>query len=147
MGFIQVPPDSTGKLVDTTIVSGQHRENVILGDPTTAAALGSVLRTPNADQAAGNPLGVTGVPLILGDSTFARTTRTSYAPAVAGHDGLYGKVFLTDPAGRSRVVVEGPLMQRIFRELQQMTAVLYAILGPSSVIPDLPELEEDEVLE
>mgnify|MGYP001595241384 CR=1 FL=1 len=79
MGFIQVPPDSTGKLVDTTIVAGQHRENIIIGDPTTAAALGSVVRTPNADLAAGNPGGVGGVVTRLDPVT-------SYAPAVAGHD-------------------------------------------------------------
>ena len=103
MGFIQVPPDSTGKLVDTTIVAGQHRENVIIGDPTTAAALGSVMRTPNADLAAGNPGGVGGVVTRLDPVT-------SYAPAVAGHDGLYGKVFLTDPAGRNRIAAEGDLI-------------------------------------
>ena len=35
--FIQVPPDSTGKALDTrTAPDGNHREVVVIGDPTAA---------------------------------------------------------------------------------------------------------------
>ena len=129
MAFIQVPPDSTGKLVDTTLVSGQHRENIIIGDPTTAAALGSVVRTPNADLPAGNPGGAGGVVTMLNPVT-------SYAPAVAGHDGLYGKVLLTDPMGRVRTVAGGELLELMFAELQKISALLEILNEPYGSIPD-----------
>ena len=128
MAFIQVPPDSTGKLVDTTIVSGQHRENIIIGDPTTAAALGSVVRTPNADLPAGNPGGVAGVLTRLDPVT-------SYAPAVAGQDGLYGKVLFTDTAGRARIAAEGDLIEQILAQLQRIAAFMEASLEPYGSIP------------
>ena len=128
MAFIQVPPDSTGKRVDTTIVAGQHRENVIVGDPTTAAALGSVVRTPNADLTAGNPGGV-------GNVVTRLNPVTSYAPIFAGQDGLYGKVILTDPAGRVRIAAEGELTEQILIELQRIAASVEALLEPYGSIP------------
>lgn len=135
MAFIQVPPDSTGKLVDTTLISGQHRENICLGDPTTAAALGSVLRTPNADAPGGNPLGVVGGVYCLGDSTLAQSPVDSYAPAIAGQDGVLGKVMLTDPSGRPRIAAEGALTEQILTELQRIAAAVEALLEPYGSIP------------
>ncbi len=130
MAFIQVPPDSTGKLVDTTIVSGQHRENIIIGDPTTAAALGSVVRTPNADTVAGNPQGASG-------KMVAISPVTSYAPLIAGTDGQYGKVLVTDPTGRVGVFAgTGELFEQILVELRKQTAAIRALLEPYGSRPD-----------
>ena len=131
MAFIQVPPDSTGKLVDTTLISGQHRENICVGDPTTAAALGSVVRTPNADTVAGNPAGASGKMTPL-------TQVTSYAPLLAGTDGLLGKVLITDPTGRLRVAAggAGELFEEMLAELRRITAALRALLEPYGSIPD-----------
>ena len=129
MAFIQVPPDSTGKLVDTTIIAGQHRENIIVGDPTTAAALGRVLRTPNADVAAGNPSAGAGSVQLL-------TPVTSYAPAIAGTDGQFGKVIRTDPAGRVSTDAGGAVMDDVLTELQRITAALLALSEPFGSIPD-----------
>lgn len=43
MPFIQVPPDSTGKLVDTvTVTSSQHRQVFVLGSPVSSGALAPV---------------------------------------------------------------------------------------------------------
>jgi hypothetical protein len=135
MAFIQVPPDSTGKLVDTTLISGQHRENICVGDPTTAAALGSVLRTPNSDLPAGNPLGASGVIRNIGDSTLSLSPVTSYAPAIAGQDGLFGKVMFTDPSGRPRIAAEGDLVEQMLGELQRIASAVEALLEPYGSIP------------
>ena len=125
MAFIQVPPDSTGKLVDTTLISGQHRENICVGDPTTAAALGSVVRTPNADTPAGNPTGASG-------KMTALVPVTSYAPLVAGAHGAYGTVLITDPSGRLLIAGGGgeELFEKMLIELRGMKAALLALLDP-----------------
>ena len=125
MGFIQVPPDSTGKLVDTVIVGGQHRETIAVGDPTTAAALGSVVRTPNADTVAGNPTGASGLRTAL-------VPVTSYAPLIAGTHGVEGKVLVTDPSGRLRVAAGGggELFEQMLAELRRITAAVRELLEP-----------------
>ena len=131
MAFIQVPPDSTGKLVDTTIVAGQHRENIIIGDPTTAAALGSVVRTENADTVAGNPTGASG-------KRTALVTATSYAPLIAGTEGIYGRILITDPSGRLRIVAGTgeDLFEEILDELRRITAEIRASREPYGSTPD-----------
>lgn len=131
MAFIQVPPDSTGKLVDTTLISGQHRENICVGDPTTAAALGSVVRTPNADTVAGNPSGLSGQQVAL-------ERVTSYAPLLAGTDGLLGKALITDPTGRLRIIggVAEDLFEQLLTELRQIKAAVRASLEPYGSTPD-----------
>ena len=49
-GYIQVPPDSTGKKVDQDVltVSGQvvHRQRQVLADPANPVALARVMNTP-----------------------------------------------------------------------------------------------------
>src|SRR3970040_1859998 len=49
--FVQVPPDSTGKLIDTwtTTVLGYHRQGIVISDPSTDAnvvGISSRLRVP-----------------------------------------------------------------------------------------------------
>ena len=140
MAFIQVPPDSTGKLVDTTLISGQHRENICVGDPTTAAALGSVVRTPNADIAAGNPLAASGRIFSLGSVLALTTGVSSYAPAVAGSDGMYGRVLQTDSLGRAQVAAEGNLLEKILNELRNIKFSVLSLNDSGAAL----ELSESE---
>ncbi len=50
MGKIQVPPDSTGKIIDTTTVAGQERQNTCLADPILQANIATVSQFHNADN-------------------------------------------------------------------------------------------------
>ena len=130
MGFIQVPPDSTGKLVDTTIVAGQHRENICIGDPTTppgasgSAGLTDVLQI-NAPQA---QVDINGSQLPF------------YGLLAAVSDGAMARMPLSDPMGRARVNNGGDQLEDILTELRRIAYLINLLLEPGVPIADLVAL-------
>lgn len=108
--FIQMPPDSTGKLLDTSslTVGGNtvQRERMVIADPTTATSLASV-KAGNTAVAAGDPALAVSLspnsPLPSGTNVLGHVVVDSFGAAVD----------VTDRAGRLVGVVYGSQGQQL----------------------------------
>lgn len=137
--FVQIPPDSTGKLIDTwtTAVAGSHRQAIVLADPSVDANvvnIGSTGRLPvetevqlDYDSGAGTEnLSLVGLGL------------PASGGAVAG--GTSTNPLRTDPTGTTTQPVSAaslplPTGASTLAEQQSQTGVLGATTG-AAVITD-----------
>ena len=62
----------------------------------------------------------------------------SYAPAIAGMDGLYGRVLRTDSLGRAEVASGGEVLEKILQELRNIKLSVLS-LNDSGIALELTE--------
>jgi hypothetical protein len=134
MGQIQVPPDSTGKIIDTSTVSGKERQIVQIGgsqaagqavEPINTAPAGSEYASPVRNIPSGTqPVSAAALPLPAGAATDATVAAITAAVAAA----------LNEPISRQNEILLG-----ILRELKTLR------LGFSRDVRDMPGDNDNEI--
>lgn len=104
---IQVPPDSTGKLVDTVSVNGAERQIAVLGDPATAGAQAKILNGPPASTDYGLVTRRAPKGLTLAAFNFASMVDQDLTPAVAGKVSKIWKLWLVVDGDTSISIKDG----------------------------------------
>jgi hypothetical protein len=104
---VQLPPNSTGSVVDTSTIGGKERQNVSIGDPTVAAAIQAVTQLhagDNQPQSIGYASLTTGVALLqnpLGNTDRQRSLSVDNVPSLgiaAGGANFLMQALSTDSA-------------------------------------------------
>src|SRR6478609_6662373 len=82
-GYVQVPPDSTGKKVDcTSISSGAVRQVIVVGDPTTSSGFATVTGGKLNVNASVGTVTVQGQVSVTGSVAISNNINVSAMPAV-----------------------------------------------------------------
>ena len=110
-GKIQVPADSTGKLVDTSeLTTGQglvERQRIVLGDDVTPAALAKVTNSTPSSTDYGLTMRRAPKGLTLAAFNFASTGDQDIIPASAGKVNKVWKLWLVVDGDTSIAIKDG----------------------------------------